>query len=104
MKPRSEVIAALATLHYQILLMHPFFDGNGRVARLLIDQAAHELLGAAVSKEMTADRSIYYAALEAADHGYQAPRSIDCCKSFLALWKAVPQEDMLPSSCEFHHA
>ena len=72
-KPKAEVISALTRLHYEILLLHPFFDGNGRVARLLIDQAAHELLGEAVSKEMISNRQAYYAALESADRGDITP-------------------------------
>jgi fido (protein-threonine AMPylation protein) len=66
---RPEVIVALTRLHYEILLLHPFLDGNGRVARLLIDQGAHELLGESVSKEMISDRSAYYSALQSADRG-----------------------------------
>lgn len=68
-QPRTEVILALAKLHYEVLILHPFFDGNGRVARLLIDQAAHELLGVSVSKELTTNRSAYFSALEQADCG-----------------------------------
>jgi cell filamentation protein len=34
-KNRGEVIKALAEAHTELLLIHPFRDGNGRVARLL---------------------------------------------------------------------
>ena len=34
-KNREEVVKALAEVHTELLLIHPFRDGNGRVARLL---------------------------------------------------------------------
>jgi len=34
-KSREEVVKALAEVHTELLLIHPFRDGNGRVARLL---------------------------------------------------------------------
>jgi len=34
-KNREEVVKALAEAHTELLLIHPFRDGNGRVARLL---------------------------------------------------------------------
>ncbi|NVL89568.1 MAG: Fic family protein [Desulfobacterales bacterium] len=34
-KNREEIIKALAEVHTELLLIHPFRDGNGRVARLL---------------------------------------------------------------------
>jgi len=32
---RSEVVRALAVVHTELLLIHPFREGNGRIARLL---------------------------------------------------------------------
>lgn len=32
---RGEVVAALAVVHTELVLIHPFREGNGRVARLL---------------------------------------------------------------------
>jgi fido (protein-threonine AMPylation protein) len=71
--PRHRVVSALADLHHRLLVIHPFLDANGRVSRLLIDQAAHELLGVSVSKELTSDRVSYYKALHAADNGDMGP-------------------------------
>jgi hypothetical protein len=43
--PRSETISALAKFHHGFLQVHPFLDANGRLARVILDQAARELLG-----------------------------------------------------------
>lgn len=34
-KSRAEVISALAIVHVELVLIHPFREGNGRIARLL---------------------------------------------------------------------
>jgi len=63
-------IAALA--HHQLVAIHPFFDGNGRTARLLMNlllmQKGYPLV--AILKN---DRKRYYDALEKADKGDAAP-------------------------------
>ena len=41
---REDKIAALTNFYYELLRIHPFTDGNGRVADALFDQAARELL------------------------------------------------------------
>jgi cell filamentation protein len=35
--PRHEICHALAIVHAELLLIHPFREGNGRLARLLAD-------------------------------------------------------------------
>lgn len=70
---RSEVVTALATLHHEFLKVHPFLDANGRIARLILDQAAREILGQSVNAEFTADPAAYYSALRAADTGDLEP-------------------------------
>jgi cell filamentation protein len=34
-KSRNEVVFALAIVHTELILIHPFREGNGRIARLL---------------------------------------------------------------------
>lgn len=51
------VVEALASLHYGIVSIHPFLDGNGRVARILTDQAALDLLDRRVGPELTSSPS-----------------------------------------------
>jgi Fic/DOC family len=70
---KNKVAHALADFHHRFFLIHPFFDGNGRVARLLLDQAARELLGRGVSHELTAPPADYYSALAHADRGDLEP-------------------------------
>jgi fido (protein-threonine AMPylation protein) len=64
---KGTILEALARFHHGLLSIHPFFDGNGRVARAIIDQAAHELLRIRISPEFRDDRESYYQALEQAD-------------------------------------
>lgn len=63
------VVEGLAELHHRLLVLHPFLDANGRVARCVVDQAARELLNQSVSADLTADRESYFEALREADKG-----------------------------------
>lgn len=64
----TDPVARAATLHHGIARIHPFADGNGRVARLAMNFL---LLAAGYPPVSVApeDRATYYAALEAADQG-----------------------------------
>ncbi len=66
---RQTLAYELARLHHGLLAIHPFVDGNGRLARLIIDQVAHELADTRVSVDLVADRSAYFQALSVADGG-----------------------------------
>ncbi|WP_084597845.1 Fic family protein [Micromonospora chokoriensis] len=57
----------LARFHHGLVSIAPFLDGNGRLARLIVDQGARELLGAGVTPDLVSDRVSYYAALREAD-------------------------------------
>ena len=69
----AEKISGLARLHHGVLAIHPFLDGNGRLARLLIDLAAQELLSRRIGSELTSDRAAYFASLRAAQDGNLLP-------------------------------
>jgi Fic family protein len=61
-------INAIARFHHGLLILHPFVDGNGRVARILLSQQVLDLFGPRDS--ITLDQGTeYYSALQAADKG-----------------------------------
>jgi Fic family protein len=66
---RDKIIEALADFHHRFLQIHPFLDANGRLARLLLDQAAAELLSQSIGRELVEEPRSYYAALRSADQG-----------------------------------
>lgn len=65
----SETVAFLAQFYFQFVSIHPFVDGNGRVARSLLDQAAFELTGRGVSTELTDKRIESSEAIRKASQG-----------------------------------
>jgi fido (protein-threonine AMPylation protein) len=80
---RAAIVEALVEFHHRFLTIHPFVDANGRVARLLLDQAANELLGRGVGREIVAEPAKYFSVLRAGDSGDLAPlrRLIEACLS-----------------------
>lgn len=63
----QEKLAAIAAFHHGFLSIHPFVDGNGRLARLLLTLQVKELLGKTVRDDWP--RKEYYDALLKADGG-----------------------------------
>ena len=63
---RQRKLHAIAAFHAKLLLLHPFEDGNGRVARALLMQQCLDLFGKADMSLMNKGGD-YYAALKAAD-------------------------------------
>jgi Fic family protein len=67
-KTKLHPVELAAILHHKLVYIHPFFDGNGRTARLLMNvmlmQAGYPL--AVILKN---DRKKYYQSLEKADKG-----------------------------------
>ena len=51
----SEVIAFY---HAQLLVIHPFLDGNGRVSRVITNAQSHNLLGKDLSEKFTREQYI----------------------------------------------
>ncbi len=64
--PKEDVVIELALFHHGFVSLHPFEDGNGRVARCVLDYQAGALLG--VRHPLRLKRQgPYYEALFAAD-------------------------------------
>lgn len=65
-------IELAALLHHKLVYIHPFFDGNGRTARLVMNVVLmrHGYPLAVILKN---DRRKYYQALQTADQGELAP-------------------------------
>lgn len=79
----TEPIVEAAQLHYSFILIHPFDDGNGRVARLLVNYVLmkHDYPPIVIKSE---DKANYLTALNKADsgdlvafHEYMADQLID---------------------------
>lgn len=69
MKNTDQVkISGIAKFHHQFLNIHPFMDGNGRIARFLLTQHARELLNQK-NRIIIEDSRPYFDALSRADHG-----------------------------------
>lgn len=71
-------VIATAALHHRFLWIHPFLDGNGRVARLLSHALLDELLDTrslwSVSRGLARARKQYMDGLEACDYPRQGDR------------------------------
>lgn len=67
---RSELVTAIALVHAELLLVHPFREGNGRLARWLADMMAIQgglpPLDWAFEENSEAQREEYFAALRRA--------------------------------------
>lgn len=62
-------LAAVTAFHHEFLTIHPFLDGNGRVARALLQQQILELTGRSLDAVFTDDPETYFKALSTADAG-----------------------------------
>ncbi len=71
-KDKMSIIELSALLHHKLVHIHPFFDGNGRTARLTMNlflmQAGYPLVVI-----MKNDRKKYYDMLDKADNGKYEP-------------------------------
>lgn len=70
---KTDTILASAAAHHRLLWIHPFLDGNGRVARLMSDAILSEALDAiriwSVSRGLARDERAYKSRLMACDMG-----------------------------------
>ena len=72
--PRTDPVIKAALAHFWFVTIHPFEDGNGRIARAIADMALARADGAAerfysMSAQIEAERRDYYAALEESQKG-----------------------------------
>jgi fido (protein-threonine AMPylation protein) len=65
---KNRVVPAIARFFHQLIWIHPFFDGNGRLARAILALQARELLGLLVDPFLD-HGARYYLALQEADAG-----------------------------------
>lgn len=66
--PSQQKVGEITRFHHQFLKIHPFMDGNGRIARFLLAQQATELLNQR-RRIVIEDRRPYFDALTEADNG-----------------------------------
>lgn len=63
----SDIARELAEFHHTFLFIHPFLDGNGRIARVILNEQASFLENKNIKFKF--EREIYYKALHLADQG-----------------------------------
>lgn len=71
-KKPSLKVNGIAKFHNDFLAIHPFLDGNGRVARFILNQQVSELLNVQ-RRTIIEDRPSYYNALTEAQNGNLEP-------------------------------
>lgn len=70
---RDEAILVIAEIHVELILIHPFREGNGRIARLLADAMAYQAgIGPMDYSDWDTNKAEYIAAIHAGlDGDYQ---------------------------------
>ena len=58
--PRDQLVRFLAESHVELVLIHPFRDGNGRLSRLLLDVMAVEAGGAPLDYGVWVENKEFY--------------------------------------------
>jgi len=71
-KNKSKIVERIAKFHCDFLAIHPFLDGNGRIARYLLNQQVSELLDVK-EQVIVEDKTSYYNALNEAREGNLKP-------------------------------
>jgi fido (protein-threonine AMPylation protein) len=69
----KSVVSELAHFHHDFLFIHPFFDGNGRIARVILNEQATFLTGTRIKLEF--DQTKYFEALHMGDQRIIGPLS-----------------------------
>ena len=73
-EPRTDSVIHAALAHFRFVTIHPFEDGNGRIARAIADMALARADGTeqrfySMSAQIEAERKDYYAVLERSQKG-----------------------------------
>ncbi len=91
------VLIAAAKLHYDLVLIHPFDDGNGRIARLLMNLLLIKY-GFPPAIIKTEDKNNYFAALRQADGGqlgvFGEYIAVCVCQSLKVMLAGARGEDL----------
>lgn len=70
----DEAIRAIAEIHVELILIHPFREGNGRIARPLADAMAYEAgIGLLDYSDWDEHKTAYIAAIHAGLEGNYEP-------------------------------
>ena len=99
-------IVVAATFHYRFVRIHPFDDGNGRMARLLMNMIllGHGYTVAIISRE---SRNQYIQELERADKTEDLAHFIDyiasCCEYTLDLYLKAARGDPIDEADDIDH-
>jgi Fic family protein len=83
---QSGKIARIVRFHHEFLRIHPFLDGNGRIARLILEQQARELLN--IERHVVLDDSAaYFESLQQAHAGNMNALEQIITQALLGTWK-----------------
>lgn len=66
---KKRIVKSISSFHTRFLSIHPFLDGNGRIARFILNLQAEELLDVEIKRIIIEDRPTYINALREAQEG-----------------------------------
>lgn len=84
---KAKKIKRIVFFHHEFLRIHPFLDGNGRLARLIMEQQARELLN--IERRVVLEDSVaYFEALQKAHSGEMEPLRLIITQALFGSWTA----------------
>lgn len=82
---KTKKIERIVFFHHEFLRIHPFLDGNGRLARLIMEQQARELLN--IERRVVLEDSVaYFEALQKAHSGEIEPLRLIITQALFGSW------------------